>query len=318
MALRIAYIGAGNFSTRFIYPQWARHEVELAAVCDLVQEKAELAARRFGFARVYTDFVEMLERERPDAVFCVGGPAVHYPVGLEVLRRGYPLYIQKPPAETAEQVRCLARAAAEAGRVCHVGFNLRSAPAVRRATEVMASAEFGAVNLVSVRYGLISGPTWQFAIRDQHSHAIDLLQALAGPVTLEAVVAGTVPDTRSYAALLKAESGAVCALTFTSEQTPQKEFLYFEATGQRGHWLRAHDMELLYRRPAGEGDEWLSRGFYGSDPTLDWYGYVADVANFLAAVRGEEEDGSPVAQSVATLALIEEIYASLREQGVPE
>src|SRR4051794_38179683 len=81
MSLKIAYIGAGGFSTRSIFPQLARHDVVLSAICDLDEDKAQLAARRFGFAAVYTDFRRMLERERPDAVFCVGGPQVHFKIG---------------------------------------------------------------------------------------------------------------------------------------------------------------------------------------------------------------------------------------------
>jgi predicted dehydrogenase len=38
------------------------------AICDPVREKAEARAREFGIARVYSDFAEMLDQERPDAV----------------------------------------------------------------------------------------------------------------------------------------------------------------------------------------------------------------------------------------------------------
>ena len=72
--LRVAVVGAGRFCSRRIMPQLERHDVEPVAVCDLVESKAELAMRKFGFASAYTDFRVMLEKERPDAVFCIGGP----------------------------------------------------------------------------------------------------------------------------------------------------------------------------------------------------------------------------------------------------
>ena len=108
MSIRIAYIGAGSFTNQCMFPQLARHGLELAAVCDLVEEKARLAQRRYGFKEVYTDFRKMLETEKPEAVFCVGGPKVHYPVGMEVLDRGFPLYIQKSPAPSAAATREMA------------------------------------------------------------------------------------------------------------------------------------------------------------------------------------------------------------------
>ena len=44
--VRIGYIGAGNFTNHFIYPQLHRHPVELVAVCDLIEEKAKRAQLR--------------------------------------------------------------------------------------------------------------------------------------------------------------------------------------------------------------------------------------------------------------------------------
>ena len=58
-----AGIGAGYFS-RFHYDGWSRiPEVEMAAVCDLVEDKARAMSAQYGIARTYTDWREMLERE---------------------------------------------------------------------------------------------------------------------------------------------------------------------------------------------------------------------------------------------------------------
>ncbi|MDP6779542.1 MAG: Gfo/Idh/MocA family oxidoreductase, partial [Candidatus Latescibacteria bacterium] len=96
--LRIGYIGAGRFTNRRNFPHLAEHNVELAAVCDLEKEKALKAQEEYGFKKVYTDFREMLEVVRPEAVFCVGPHRMHYGVGKEVLQMGFNLYTQKPPA----------------------------------------------------------------------------------------------------------------------------------------------------------------------------------------------------------------------------
>ncbi|NUQ01892.1 MAG: Gfo/Idh/MocA family oxidoreductase, partial [Armatimonadetes bacterium] len=120
--ITLCYVGAGGFSNACIYPQLAAHPVRLLGVCDLVEERAQAAARRYGFERVYTDFRTMLETQQPEAVICVGGPQVHYEVGREVLARGLPLYIQKSPAPDAAATRELAALAAAHGVPCHVGF----------------------------------------------------------------------------------------------------------------------------------------------------------------------------------------------------
>lgn len=314
--LRLAYIGAGGFTNGYMYPQLQCHAVELAAVCDLVEEKAELAARKYGFGAVYTDFRAMLEDIRPDAVICVGGPKVHYEVGGEVLERGYPLYIQKSPAPTTQMTRELADIAARRQVVCHVGFNLRLSDAVRRTREILAAEGFGPVSLAILRYGLVSGATLRDAVLDQHCHAYDTIRQLGGEVAEMQVRAGTVPGVRSYAAVLRFRSGAVGTLNFTAAQVPNKEFVYFEVTGSAGQFVTCHDFDLTFRRADGP-DEARRMGNFGGGPLreLRWLGYVDDLAAFFAAVRGEAPDNSPIQDAIPTMELCEDAYRQLQEQG---
>lgn len=317
--IRLAYIGAGGFTNSYMYPQLSAHAVELVGVCDLVEEKARLAAQQYGFRAVYTDFGQMLDETRPEAVICVGGPKVHYAVGREVLKLGYPLYIQKSPAPTAAQTQELADLAAAAGVVCHVGLNLRQARAVVAAKEIIAQPEFGPVTLVIVRYGLVSGATLKDAVYDQHCHAYDMLRDLGGEVIDLKAQAGSVSDARSYTASAKYASGAAGSINFTSGQIINKEFVYFEVTGTGGHFVVSHDFNLRYRRGDGP-DEVLEPGNFagGLLKELQWLGYVDDVESFLQAVRGEAPDPAPVADAVHTMELCEEAYRQLREQGAEE
>ncbi len=314
--LRLAYIGAGNFSNSFMYPQLRTHNVELAAVCDLAEEKAQRAAAQYGFQRVYTDFRRMLEQVQPEAVICVGGPQVHYEVGREVLAAGFPLYVQKSPAPSPDQTQELADLAARHGVVCHVGFNLRQSEAVRQARALAGSEEFGPLTLAIVRYGLVSGPTLENAVMDQHCHAYDTLRRLGGEVDSLEVRVANVPGKRGYVVAARMQSGAVATLNFTSEQPWLQEFFYFELTGTGGHVLYSHDFDLVYRQADAPEQHWR-RGVYTGDRVADlrWLGYVPDVANFLAAVRGTEPDESPVADAVGTMELCEEVYWQLQEQG---
>ena len=314
--LRLAYIGAGGFTNSFMYPQLRAHGVELAAVCDLVEEKAQAAAAQYGFRRVYTDFRRMLDEVQPHAVICVGGPRVHYEVGRQVLQAGFPLYIQKSPAPSSAQTQELAELAAAAGVVCHVGFNLRQSEAVRQARAAMSLDDFGPLTLAIVRYGLVSGPTLENAVMDQHCHAYDTLRHLAGEVADLQVRVADVPGKRAYVVSARMANGAVATLNFTSEQPWLQEFFSFELTGTDGHVLYSHDFDLLIRRPDAP-EQHVRRGAYTGDRIADlrWLGYVGDVANFFAAVRGTEPDGSPMADAVRTMKLCEEVYRQLQQQG---
>jgi hypothetical protein len=60
------------------------------------------------------------------------------------------------------------------------------------------------------------------------------------------------------------------------------------------------------------------RGSYGLDLHLETFGYVGDVDNFLGAVKGEQEDLSPISDTVGTLKLCEEILAQLETEDEKE
>jgi myo-inositol 2-dehydrogenase/D-chiro-inositol 1-dehydrogenase len=297
-----------------MYPQLFRHNLELAAVCDLIEEKALLAQRQYGFKRVYTDFHKMLDVEKPQAVFCIGGPKVHYSVGIEVLDRGFPLYVQKSPAPTSKDTREMADLAKRRGVVCHVGFNLRSAPVTEQAKEILGSDEFGAPLMGVFRYGLTYGATMADVVMDQHCHLVDLARFLMGNVRAAKAVRSKNPDARDYVVTVEFESGTVGTLNFTSGQIPEKEFTYFEITG-KGTFLYSHGFAtMVWHRPYKgpwwqnpQADYTFGRGLYGGQVSLEAMGYVSDVANFVAAVKGEAEDTSSISSTVGTMELCEEI-----------
>lgn len=102
--LRCAFIGAGGHSYRNIYPALQYAPVDLRAVCDLREERAAAYARTFGSLGYYVDHREMLEREKPDAVFVVTsydqltGRVQATDLALDCLEAGAHVWMEKPAA----------------------------------------------------------------------------------------------------------------------------------------------------------------------------------------------------------------------------
>ena len=260
----------------------------------------------------------MLELERPDAVFCIGGPRVHFEVGRDVLERGFPLYIQKPPALSSEETAILAGVARGAGVVCHVGFNIRTAPAILHARRIIRTPEFGDPTLMFVRYSLMNGDTLKSVLLEQHCHAIDLLLYFFGEPTRIQVQWGQKGEGRAYSAVIGFAGGAVGTVAAVNQQATAKEFVYFEISGPRQRFLTCHDFDLVYRTPPDQPDIHYPRAAtYQADRLID-FGYQEDVASFFKAVRKEAEDPCPVADTIATMKVCEEIYRQCRQQGAPE
>lgn len=314
----IAYIGAGNFTSNFMFPQLHRHDVALAAVCDLDETRALAAQKKFGFEKIYTDFRKMLDELKPDAVFCVGGPKVHYAVGMEVLDRGFPLYVQKSPAPSSTATREMAELAARKNVICHVGFNMRFSTAGAQAKAILAGSEFGTPLMGIFRYGLTSGKTMADVVMDQHCHLVDTARFLLGDIdNVNAIPSGRT-DARDYVATVRFNSGAVASLNFTSSQIPARDFVYIEVTGTN-NMLYSHGTlaSLTWQRPLKEAwwknptaNQVFELGPWGFD-RLECLGYIGDVDNYLAAVKGTVPDLSPIASTVGTMEICEELLRQI-------
>lgn len=155
--LRAAFIGAGGHSYRNIYPVFQYAPVDLLAICDRDGERAAAYARQFGARSHYTDHQEMLEHERPDAVFIVTS---YYPDGrvqatdlaLEALAAGAHVWMEKPTAASVDEVRALMAASAEHGRYVMTGLKKLFFPSIEKVKRIISSPEFGRPSSLYIRY----------------------------------------------------------------------------------------------------------------------------------------------------------------------
>lgn len=143
MALKICTIGCGNHSAMVHGPSYQKYvknypDTILTACCDLNPEKAAAYQQQFGFERYYTDMVEMLNREKPDAV-CVIVPEPYIcQTSIDVMKLGYPVLLEKPPGLCREETMKMIAAAEKADVINQVAFNRRYLPLIRQLKELIA------------------------------------------------------------------------------------------------------------------------------------------------------------------------------------
>ena len=139
--IRVAMIGAGSRATGAHYPSLRDiPQAEMVAVCELDEERLHRAADTFGIEGRYTDHREMIEKERPDAVYAIMPPHVLYDVCADVIERKCHLLIEKPPAVTTEQTRQLALLARRHKVLTGVTFQRRFAPVIRTGKKICEKA----------------------------------------------------------------------------------------------------------------------------------------------------------------------------------
>jgi len=137
--VRVAIVGAGPRAASIHYPALRDlPDAETIAVAELDDNRLHAAANQFGIKGRYTDYVEMIEREKPDAVYAIMPPHHLYDVAATVIETGCHLFIEKPPAVTAEQIRQLALLARRHQVLTGVTFQRRFSPLIRRGRQLCA------------------------------------------------------------------------------------------------------------------------------------------------------------------------------------
>lgn len=313
---RICIVGAGNLASRRIYPYIGAAGAQLVGVCDLDREKATRNAGRFG-GRVYADMAAMLEAEKPDGVIVCVGPKGHAKLAIEVLRKGYPVYTEKPPAMNAAEALEVAKVAKETGLLCMTAFKKRYSLAYGRARQWLDTYKPEDVYSISVDY--CSGqygnttPEGSFLL-DFAVHCIDLISFLGGDV---AEVFAFAKGGDAYAVSLKFASGAVgsmnlnCGRSFT---VPTEEV---ELTVRGGNFMTVHNSSVWRISQDQKPVEWREPPTFtsGGDSGNDT-GHLAEIVEFLAAIGEKRSTRSAIYESYKSMVLYEAIAKSASSGAV--
>lgn len=208
--LRLVAIGAGNHSQRNHLPSLSRYvsehpgEIELAAMCDLQRERAETMAERYGFARSYTDLVEMLRAEQPDGCVAVTPIPVTAEIASQVVQAKVALLMEKPPGATADEARRVADLVERAGVPVMVSMNRRYDPALTAALEWWGDRPIAFLRGRIVRV-CRREPDFMYGTA---IHPLDAMRAIAGDVRRHDLQVRNVGEVRWYLIHLTFASGA--------------------------------------------------------------------------------------------------------------
>lgn len=154
---RVGIIGCGNIYRMHAHPLAHMEETQLAAVCDILPEKAEAAGRSYG-CPAYADYKEMLAKEGLDAVHICLPHYLHAPVAVYAMEQGADVVTEKPMAIALADAQRMRDTAADTGRRLGVIFQNRYNPGSRLVREALQSGALGKI------LGMRCQVTWR---RDQ-------------------------------------------------------------------------------------------------------------------------------------------------------
>lgn len=111
LPFRIGVSGCGSVSQRGILPHLSQEDVKekikLAAVCDVVAERAKACKMRFGAEESYDDYEQMLSEAGLDAITIATPIQIHYDQALRAVQAGINVHINKPMTLTCKEADIL-------------------------------------------------------------------------------------------------------------------------------------------------------------------------------------------------------------------
>lgn len=326
-SLRIGWIGCGVHANEMLLPQLTRHDVQLTALCDVDAARLGQTGQRYGVAENNRtqDWKALLARTDVDAIGVAAGPAAHHEIGLAALAKGLPVFLEKPPAATAQQAEELAAASRESGKPVVLGFMKRYSTANRIAANVVQSQTFGQPASFLGEY--MTAPTY-FAKDPDYTgfylhhcvHYLDLVPWLMGDVRTFSVRAHEIAPGKLLLHLdFRFASGGIGTLvvgTHQSRGTPM-EWWQVMADHQRVEVRNLHEVRYFRNPPfkvsqpsatlSPETDTLVWEPNFTVAANEDHKGYHGLLGDFIKAARGEPVDIPDAQSGVRAMRLLEQL-----------
>ena len=146
MALKIAVVGMRGIGNQHCQSHSKDPLAKLVAVCDVVKERADAAAQKYG-VKAYYSLEDMLANEDLDIVDVTTGGyengSWHFEPAMQALEAGKHVLVEKPISNNIDEARQMVAKAAE--KKLYLGCNLNHyfTPAADRAKKYIADGEIG-------------------------------------------------------------------------------------------------------------------------------------------------------------------------------
>ncbi len=192
--LKVGIIGCGGIANGKHMPSLAKiSQVQMVAFCDITEEKAEDAAKKFGSeeAKVYSDYRELLKDKLIDVVHVCTPNKSHADISIAALEAGKHVMCEKPMAKTSADAMRMVEAAKRTGKKLTIGYQNRFRNDSQYLQKMCSEGEFGEIYYAkahAIRRRAV--PTWGVFLNEEEqgggplidigTHALDLTLWLMG------------------------------------------------------------------------------------------------------------------------------------------
>ena len=185
--IKAAVVGVGNIGSIHAEIYSTLESVDLTAVCDTDQEKADKVASKFNCKAFYS--VESLLAEMPMEIASVctkgeenGGD--HFIPTIQLLDAGIHTLGEKPISNNIEHARTMQKRAEEKKVRYGINLNHRFTPSALKAKEWITNGRIGSIHMIDLTMWIdnpVESSPW-FHLRALHPHSFNILNYFVGPV----------------------------------------------------------------------------------------------------------------------------------------
>ena len=144
-SFNVAVIGAGAIGLDHIRSFKLHPSAKVVALAEVSPERGKEAADTFGIPDLVTDYKLLLARDDIDVISIALPNYLHAPVGLEALKAGKHLMVDKPMATNAKDAAKLVAESKKRGVTLMVGQNMRFSPEIQTARHLIDQGKLGEV-----------------------------------------------------------------------------------------------------------------------------------------------------------------------------
>jgi predicted dehydrogenase len=319
---RIAVVGVGTMGKNHVRVFSEIPDAELVGIADPNIALAESTGKLYHVP-YFSDYCEMIEQVKPDAVSVVVPSGLHYKIAKDILEFGCHTFIEKPIANSVEEAEDLLYTANRLNLKLMVGHIERWNPAILELKRRLENGELGRIFQVHTRR-LSPFPTRIQdidVIMDLAPHDLDVMRFLLGHeikrvhAESDRILHETMDDL--FAGFLRFDNG-VLGLLEINWLTPTK-IRELNITGEKGLFQVNYITQDLffYENAEANGESWstlslirgVSEGMVVKYPIKKREPLKVELENFIGLVQGI----NPQCENGIDAKIAIELVASLKE-----
>lgn len=170
--VRVGVIGYGYWGPNLVRNFAEGSDTQVVAVADMKSDRLQLAARRYPGIETVSDYRDLLNNPRIDAVAISTPVSTHFPLAMEALQAGKHVLVEKPMTADSDQALRLIDEAARRNLVLMVDHTFVYTGAVRKMRELINTGSLGEIyyyDSTRVNLGLFQHDVnviWDLAVHD--------------------------------------------------------------------------------------------------------------------------------------------------------